>query len=93
MQDWYTYAAMMEHAEHSYDGYTSVFQSMFDWKYYAGYDVKMVSEIAEESGFPHQIAFPEGYVLIFYFNLEQWGPVEARIARELVKVPGFWEWS
>ena len=59
-----------------------------------GYDLTMMSELAKEAGIIDRLAFPEGYVIRFWFTnpdvLSAGQPVHLK---ELVRLPGFWEYT
>jgi len=59
-----------------------------------GYDLTMMSELAKEAGINEGLAFSEGYVVRFYFvNPEVMSAGQPVHVKELVRLPGYWEYT
>jgi hypothetical protein len=67
---------------------------MHEWFEIVGYDLMMMSELAKQAGVTEGLAWSEGYVVRFYFtnpNVMSAGqPVHVK---ELVRLPGYWEYT
>jgi len=66
----------------------------YEWFDIVGYDLMMMSTLAEQSGVTHGLAYPEGYVVRFYFaNPDVMSAGSPAHVKELVRLPGYWEYT
>lgn len=68
--------------------------SKYDRYEIVGYDLAMMSELAKEAGVTEGLAFAEGYVIRFYFeNPDVMSAGQPVHLKELVRLPGYWEYT
>ena len=69
-------------------------EDRYEWFEIVGYDVTMMSLLAYEAGIDSELAYSESYVVRFYFaNPQIMSAGHPVHVTELVRLPGFWEYT